>query len=269
MIVAREMMRKSPPSLSFDATVPEAIEYFQNHNTNFVTVRATADRMQGVLTEATLMRIFLRYQAKPDRETLILYRDLFEPAQLVLETEVFPEVVKKVGTAVGHRIFVINPAGDVVGFITAKDVLTFLSRSSSPSASVGGDEVRSHLYLYENFFEKSPFMMHSVNEKGVIQMANETLHAALDFEYGELIGKTIFDLYPKEAHEQASKGIQQIFDHGFHKVVRGHMVRKDQSLLAVELVSRVLTDQNKKPIGTITVSRPQDMDVLLKSLQAY
>lgn len=268
MLTAKEMMRKNPPVLPFDCTVNQAIEYFQHHNTSFVAVQASADRYHGVLTEATLMRIYLRYQTKPDRETLILYRDLFEPTQLVQENEVFPEVVKKVGIAVGNRIFVINNKSEVVGFVTAKDILSYLSRSITNSAEAPSDEVRSNLYLYENFFEKSPFMMHSVNDKGVIQMANEVLHAALGYAYGELIGKTIFDLYPKDAHDEAAKGIKQIFNHGFHKVVKGHMVKKNKEVLAVELVSRVLTDQNNNPIGTITVSRPQDMDVLLQNLTA-
>ena len=117
MLVAKEIMRKHPPVLGFDATVDQAIEYFQHHNSSFVAIQASSDRYQGVLTEAVLMRIFLRYQTKPENQMLILYRDLFEPAQLVQENEVFPEIVKKVGTAVGHRIFVINDKSEVVGFI--------------------------------------------------------------------------------------------------------------------------------------------------------
>ena len=81
-----------------------------------------------------------------------------------------------------------------------------------------------------------------------------------------LIGKTIFDLYPKEAHEKAAEGIKTILDSGFHKVVKGKMVCKSGQAVDVELMSRALVDQSGKNVGTVTVSRPTDMEFLLKSL---
>jgi PAS domain S-box-containing protein len=269
MLTARDIMNINTPSLPFDTLINEAIEYMRNNPHRFAAVIASQDRYHGVLTEASMMRIYLRYQNQPDKDALIFYRDCFEPPQLIQEREIFPEVVKKVMTAVGNRVFVINTEGQVIGHISAKDVLPLFSKrgmkENNPNQSAP-ESLRSGLYLYENFFTKSPFMMHSVNQEGEVQMANEILHTLLGYEYGELIGKTIYELYPKDAHSKAEAGLKTIFHSGYHKVVRGQMVHKNSELIDVELVSRALVDQEQKPVGTITVSRPVDMEYLLKCL---
>lgn len=261
-------MNPKTPVISFEASVPEAIDYLKNHAEGFAIVQASAERFHGVVTEASMMRMFLRFQSQPDKDAVILYRDLFEPAQLIQEDEFFPELVKKIVTAVGSRVFVINRAGALAGYITAKDILPYFSQTP-PSAAAEAkpmEHLRSDLYLFETFFAKSPFMMHSVNKEGHIRMANEMLHSVLGYEYGELIGKTIFDLYPKEAHAQAAAGIKTIFSKGFHQVVRGKMVNKAGEAIEVELVSRALTNQLNEIVGTMTVSRPFDMNYLLTKM---
>ena len=266
-------MDRETPSLLFDTTVPKAIEYFRDHPGGFVLVNATMDRMQGVLTEAGLMRIYLRYHANPKKEELIHYREFFEPVQLIQEDEPFPEVVKKVLAAVGNRVFVINPQNKVVGFITAKKILPYFSQDEKMDRNERSQELnssmqalRSDFYFFESFFSKSPFMMHSVDKEGVIQMANEMIHLVLGYEYGELIGKTIFDLYPQSAHKQAEAGLKTIFKMGYHQVVQGTMLSKLKQEIPVELVSRILSNQLDQPVGTMTISRPMDMKFLIDKM---
>jgi PAS domain S-box-containing protein len=269
VITARDLMNPMTPALSFDSTVQDAIAFFEKHPRQFATVSASRDRLHGVLTEGNLVKIFLRYQSQPAKEALIFYRDCFEPTQLIHQTEAFHEVVKKVMTSVGHRVFVIDEKGDMVGHITAKDILPHLVGKKDSKPALQGaafDELKSQLYLYESFFSKSPLMMHSVNPGGYIQMANEMLHTVLGYEYGELIGKTIFDLYPKSAHDKAQEGIKTILSKGYHKVIQAEMVHKDGSVVQVEMASRALEDPWKNAIGTITVSRPLDMKLLLEAM---
>ena len=266
MIQAKHVMSAATPVLNFDATVRDAIDYMRKAASGFAAVKASSDRFQGVVTEAGLVRIYLRHQLQQDKETLILYRDLFEPMQLIHEDEVFPDVVKKILTAVGQRVFVINSKSDVIGYITTKDILPYFNPDLKASTPEKNEILKSDLYLYESFFEKSPFMMHSVNKDGVIQMANEILHSVLKYPFGELIGKTIFELYPKEVHEMAKAGLKTIFSKGFHQVVTSQMLAKNGELISVELVSRVLTNQFHDPVGTMTVARPLDMKVLLNQL---
>lgn len=263
------MMHSKTPILGFDSTVIEAIEYFKSHATDFALVQASKDRVQGVLTEGILARIYLRYRAHPERETLILYREMFEPVQLINAHEPFEEVVKKVITAVGNRAFVMNQNSEVIGYITAKDILPHFQKSApqkekeGPTATSG---IHSDLYLYESFFTQSPFMMHSVNKEGVIQMANEVLHRVLGYEYGELIGKSVYEIYPKAAHGKVKESLSQIIYKGFNKVVRGSMVTKTGEEFETEMVSRALMDAMDIPVGTITISRPVDMQLLIERL---
>jgi PAS domain S-box-containing protein len=276
MIQAKKIMRAGTPSLSFDQTVADAVEFMNSHSDHFVAVKAADDRYHGVLTEGNLVRIYLRSQSQMDKQALIFYREWFEPMQLIQETEEFPEIVKKIMTSVGHRVFVIDSQGVVVGHITAKDILPYfenkkmeLSRPEKAAPIAGSlEQLKSELYLYESFFEKSPLMMHSVNPLGEIQMANEMLHSVLGYQYGDLIGKTIFDLYPKEAHKKAEAGIKTILHQGFHQVIQAQMVTKVGEVIEVEMASRVLLDQNSKPVGTMTVSRPLKMELILKSLKS-
>ncbi|MCE3010795.1 MAG: PAS domain S-box protein [Proteobacteria bacterium] len=262
---ARMIMRTGTPVLSFDSTVNEAVQMMKQKDLGFVAINASSDRFQGVLTEAALTRAFLRFQSHPDKEALIFYRDLFEPVQLIHEYEDFPEVIKKVVSSPGHRTFVMNSTGNVIGHITAKDILHHLTE--------GGDGfqeeskvVIDQLAIYESFFEKCPFMMHSVDSEGKILMANQMLHAVLGYAAGSLLGKTIFDLYPPEAHESAKQGLKTIFDKGYHKVVQGMMLTADQKMIEVELVSKALENTQGEVIGTITVSRPLEMKKLLEVL---
>ena len=272
MLTAKDFMNPSTPALSFDSTVMEAIEFFETHPQHFAAVSATKDRMQGVLTEGNLVRVFLRFQTQTSKDSLIFYRDCFEPAQLIQQSEPFAEVVKKLMTAVGNRVFVIDEAGNMIGHITTKDILPYLAghpgkKSAGGAAHEAGmEELRSQLYLYENFFSKSPLMMHSVNHQGIIQMANEALHSVLGYSYGELIGKTIFDIYPKEIHQKAQAGIETIFNQGSHQVVQSAMVHRDGNPVQIELSSRALQDPQHNPVGTITVSRPLEMKHLLEIL---
>ncbi len=269
MIKAKEIMHISTPVLPFSATVPEAIAFFAKNKLEFAAVQASPERFHGVITEGGLMRIYLRYKSHPERESLILYRDLFEPAQLINENEPFAEIVKKIVTAVGHRVFVINESSAVIGYIKAQDILPFFlekSRAAVTESPSDLNAVHSNLYLYENFFTQSPFLMHSINRQGEIQMANEILHRVLGYQYGELLGKTVLDLYPKEVQQKVAESLSQIIDKGSHKIVKGQMVHKNGNLVEVEMVSRALLDQGGDTIGTITVSRPIDMKYLLDCL---
>jgi len=270
-VKARDLMRQDTPVLGYATTVPEAVAFFRTQKSDFAIVQASPERFQGVLTEASLVRLYLRYLSQPDKDAVILYRDFFEPAQLIHQNETFPDIVKKLMTAVSHRVFVINDQGEVVGYISVKDILPYFGSQklqASPEPKLANEEMSSDLYLYENFFSQSPFMMHSVNKEGVVQMANLILHRMLGYEYPQLVGRSVFDLYPKAVTAQVQDSLSQIIDSGKHKIVKGQMMHKTGVGLEIEMVSRALQDQKGKVIGTITVSRPLDMAKLLEAFPA-
>jgi PAS domain S-box-containing protein len=268
VITAKHLMHKNTPILTFETSVIEAVEYFGSHATDFAVVQASRDRLQGIVTEGNLTRIYLRFKTQPEKEALIYYREMFDPVQLIHANEPFAEVVRKVVTAIGHRTFVMNDQSEVIGYITAKDILPhFAKENSNPKeGGAGHGALHSDLYLFESFFTQSPFMMHSVNKDGIIQMANEVLHKALGYDFGELIGKSVYDLYPTSTHSKVKESLSQILNKGFHKLVTGQMTTKKGEAIEVEMVSRALMDQNDTPVGTMTVSRPIDMEYLLHCL---
>ncbi len=263
-MIAKNLIHQNVPTLNFDSTVSEAVEFFKRTGTDFAIVMAARDRLQGVLTESALIKMFLRYQTQSEKKELIFYRDCFDPIQLIHENEDVSSLIQKIMMSKGHRVVVINSHSEMIGFVSAKDIVALLNGESSEGSSVVSESQKSQLYIYENFFTHSPFMMHSVNLEGKIQMANEILHKALGYEYGELIGKTIYDLYSKRHHDNAEKGIQKIVANGFHKTIQTEMIRKDGTSLKVEVASKLLEDPWEKPLGTITVSRALNMDEILQ-----
>jgi PAS domain S-box-containing protein len=269
-VIARDLIHANVPVLNFDSGVSDAVEYFKKTGTDFAVVMAAKDRLQGILTESSLIKLFLRFQTQKIKEELIYYRDCFDPIQLVQESEDLSALTQKIVVARGHRVVVINRQGEMIGYVSAKDIVGLLSATQKdPSSSLLSDKLNSELYIYESFFTHSPFMMHSISPDGKIQMANEILHRALGYDYGELIGKTLFDLYSKNHHEQAQKGIQKIIANGFHKTIQTEMLKKNGSILKVELASKLLEDPWKRALGTITVSRALDMDEFLSANEAY
>lgn len=287
MLTAAEVMNHDLPLLNFDISVPEAMKKMASGKSSFYAVYATRDRLHGVVTEAGMVRIFLRYQQNPTKRELIHYRDCFEPIQLVSRGEVFPELLRKLVSAVGHRVFVIDLEGQVLGYVQIRDILPYftesveavenedkimISKEKSTRPQVPKEQlegVKSDLYLYEGFFVKSPFMMHSVSPDGEIRMANEIIHQFLGYDYGELIGQPVYVLYPKENHGKVIDGMRKIFDKGFYRVVKGEMLTKSGESVDVEMVSRSLLDQKGEPVGTVTVSRPINIKNLLSMLGAH
>lgn len=284
MISAKDIMNPATPVILFSASVPEAIQLFAREKLDFVAVQADDRRYHGVISEAGLMRIYLRYKIHPEKDSLILYRDLFEPTQLISEQESFTEVVRKVLTSVGQRVFVIDSKSKVIGFIKARDILPFFSQTDDNQIQPGSEsragktsnsslafefEKHSNLHLFENFFSQSPFMMHSINRQGEIQMANEILHRVLGYEYGELLGLKVWDLYPKSVHQKVKDSLSQIIDKGFKKIVKGNMVHKTNKMIRVEMVSRSLHDRAGKVIGTLTVARPLNMKYLIECMPEF
>lgn len=274
MVTARDLMKINIPTLNFDMTVPQAIKFMSESISHFAVVEADSSRMNGVITEAALMKIYLRYQTQPEKETLILYRDLFDPIQLVLESEDFTQVVKKIMVSVGNRVIVVNADGKATGYITPKDILPYFNDDLKslkggvviPKLNSDIEALKSDLYMYETFFTKSPFLMHSVNLQGNIQMANESMHAVLGYNYGDLIGKSVYDIYPQTNHEKVSSALKSVTDKAYQKIVKGQMVRADKKNIEVEMMTRALCNEKGESIGTITVSRPFDMEYFLSCL---
>jgi PAS domain S-box-containing protein len=109
-------------------------------------------------------------------------------------------------------------------------------------------------------------MMHSVDKEGRIIMANAKIHRVLGYEDGELVGMTIFDLYAKSCHHEALSGLKKIQEAGVHNSIYSTMMTKRGAKIRVDIVSSALLGLHKEFLGTISVSRIVDSELLLRAL---
>ncbi|MFN9066813.1 MAG: PAS domain S-box protein, partial [Bdellovibrionales bacterium] len=128
------------------------------------------------------------------------------------------------------------------------------------------NEIEKYLEVYEKTFHETPYMMHAVNEKGEILMANKREHDMLGYQMGELRGKTIYDIYSKSVHHEATQGLKKVVETGTHQMTYTTLVKKDGSPLRCDIASSAIFGDNGKFISTVSVLRPIDSDELLRIL---
>lgn len=237
----------------------------------------------GILTELNLARALLReHVGKEKKELIYHHKDLLNEPDFVAMDASIIEVVNVLLKADSHRVYVVNNQERLTGVIAPVDILYFLNgeekkfhdlvhelneaQEKIQNMSTAIKTLKHATEVYKDLYEDAPIMMHSVDAVGNIIMANHKIHHILGYKEGELIGKTIFELYPKSVHAEALHGLKTILEDGEHKELYTTMLKKDGSKLRVDLISTALKDEHDKNIGSITVSRTVDSDNLLKAL---
>lgn len=264
---ASQIMKTQMPRLRFDQTISEAINILKLTSVGFALVQATEDRVQGVITHQAVLRMYIKNQVKKNDKEIIFYREYLEQPQYIHQKEDLTEIIKKIITAPSHRVFVIDDSQKVIGYISSSEIFDmFLTTATDDKSSYlfSKDQLESQLFLFESFFNKSPLMMHSIDSEGNVQIANEALHYILGYEYGQMIGLPLSKLYPPSIFKKAQEGLHDIIDHDSSKIVKSIFVTKNNTEIKVELVSKSLKDSQGKIIGTMTISRPEKMEDLLK-----
>ena len=125
---------------------------------------------------------------------------------------------------------------------------------------------RSQLRNYANFFDNAPVMMHSVDFNGNIVMANKMLHTMLGYDPNEIIGRPYVEMYPYQLRNQVEQSLYLIKSTGYIPLVSSMMVKKDKSILKIEIAS-MLRKENGVPVTTISVSRPSESSNILDYLR--
>jgi PAS domain S-box-containing protein len=283
MILARDIMTPNPICISAESEIHEAAEFFLKNFVSSAPVTDTHGKVLGQLAELGLMRALVRARIKDTPlHKVIDFKEQLSAPQFVLESTDIPEVVKGLIQSPVHRVLVQSAAGKLVGIISPKDVLRSLMGEGKNTTKLSDklhqldDQIKilsthladanSHLMQHTKFFETNQYMMHSADRNGKILMANVTLHQMLGYEHDELIGKTIFDIYPENLHTQIRDGLKKVIAEGGHKLIYSTMVKKNGQTVRVEVVSSSVSDPQGKFLSTFTISRPIDGDLLLKAL---
>jgi PAS domain S-box-containing protein len=283
MITARDVMTHDPYCLDGQMDVQEAVEFFLDRHVSSAPVLDSKGHVLGQLAELDLMRAFVmrKVQDTHFRKVADFQRFLQKPS-FVKATTLLPEIVAQLMHTPLHRVLVSAGDGALVGIISPKDVLRALNgEEAHPSAmkkrlteleaqvkDLGGQlkSASSGLDKYRQLFESNPSMMHSVDSHGTILLANPAIHEFLGYAPGELIGKTVFDLYPETIHDLIRQGLKEVVTSGHHKFEYTSLLRKNGSVVRVEVISSALYDHDAKFVGTVTLTRPVDGENLLRAL---
>lgn len=285
MRVAADIMTKEPYVLRSSMTIDEVTKEFLLHNFTSAPVMGSTEEVLGMLDEFALIKVKLSQQLDSQvKSKMAFHIGVLQDARFVKEMTPLLDVVKEMIKSPTHRILVMNNAQQLVGIISPKDVLRYIAGERQKSLDLKAElaktkselyqaksalmKTKSRLDIYKDMVMDSPTMIHSVDESGKIIMANKKMHQNLGYSYGEMIGKSIFELYFEAVHQDALMGLKKIMDEGEHHHVFTTMLKKNGDPLRVDVASTALVDEGDKFVGTISVSREVDADTLLESLHA-
>jgi PAS domain S-box-containing protein len=279
-------MTAEPVTMKIDMSLETVEEIFIKKRITVAPVLDIWSQVLGVISDFTLVKMFLKRASKKDANAnLGNFLDYLEPVVLVDENQPMIAAFKLMLQSPNHRVFATRN-GKISGVLSPKDMLPYLvgEKTHHKSAHEEQQELRlrietllqelsaskKQLISYKNFFNDSPFMMHSSDFDGNILMANKIMHYTLGYHPGELVGEPISKIYSHQNHQDAANGLEMIKTHGFHPPVSTLMVKKNMEILKVDVASMAKRDENEKPIGTITISQltegRQMMDILREAV---
>jgi PAS domain S-box-containing protein len=283
MKTAKDIMTANPKFIGSGEDLKTATQLFFENNIHYAPIVTPTKEVLGILSEMSLIKAALKQYLEPNlHEKVVHHKDIFEEASFVQETSSIDEVVKAITAVPCHRVLVRNMQGVLVGIIAPKDILSLVSgqqrqssnlkaeldktRSEASQLSTKVGDLEQSLKTYRNMFEESPYMMHSVDQSGRIVFANKRIHDVLGYDRGELIGKSLSDIYPKSVLHEALQGLKEIQEKGNHHMTYTTMIRKNGEKLRIDIASSSLRSTTGDFLGTISISRQVDAEELLRAL---
>ncbi len=280
---ADEMMTKDPTILSDEMLIENALNLFIEAGITSAPVSKKSGKVLGLLSDIILVKMVLASRSRGlGDEMLKDYEESLLPITWVKENAQIQEVFKAMVQSQSNRVMVESEFGEIVGILSPKDLLRYLVGDRTESRALTSkvkeymeklskledqnEGLRDLVQKYETLFMETPSMMHSIDEKGNIIMANNRLHQILGYSNGDLIGESFLKLYDPVHHQNAQEGLKRVIQDGFHRPIYTTMKTSKGETIKVELVSSALKDKTGKFIGTITVSRKHDNEELLEIL---
>lgn len=276
-------MTAEPLTVQTSDELKHVIDLFMSNAIHCAPVLSTGGDIMGILTDVALVKASLRRYLDPDKHEKVAHHgDLLEAAMIVEDDEPLQNVVKALLKSETNRVLVVNKQQRLLGIISPKDMVRFVTgeqrkssdlrielesvRQESQKLAKELESAKTNLDKYRKIFLDTPYMMHSVDADGSILLANRKIHEVLGYKANELVGKTLYDLYPPEMREEATKGLNHIIDVGFYNVTMTEMLRKDGSRVRVDIASSALRDTSGRFLSTISIARELDA-ALLKALE--
>jgi PAS domain S-box-containing protein len=261
-------------------TLTKAAEFFATHKLTTVPVVTHEGEILGVLSDFQLLRFLLRSKSEGAPGTVGDFHEDLDPVVTINEGESVVHAFQLMIQSANHRIYTIQD-GKLTGALSPKDFLLYMAGGKSkfdqavdPNVQQQIESILKELYdtrkLLSDFqamFNDSPYLMHSVDMNGKIVAANRMIHCVLGYNDGELVGKTLRQIYPPENYKAAMNGLQTVKALGFHPVVSATMVKKDGSIVRVDIASTLKKTGTGEAEATITVGRLSDSYRMVNYLQ--
>lgn len=274
----RQFMSHVLFSLPDTATLEEAAQFFATHKLTTLPV-VRADGVCGVLSDFLLLRLLLRARPEGGRNAKLgEFTDELDPVVTVEENESIVHALRMMIQSPNHRIYALN-GGKLSGALSPKDLLLYMAGVKDAHAldeSIHAQletalrelqDMRRELSTYQRMFQDAPYLMHSVDMQGKIVNANRMVHFVLGYEDGELVGKSLRQLYPPENYKEALHGLETVKTIGFHPLVNVVMLKKTGEPIRIDVASTLKKDAEGRPEGTITVGRLSDSHRMVNYLQ--
>lgn len=283
MADAKSVMTKDPFLLGSGESIVDAVEVYNARNFTTAPVITPLGEVLGQLTDMDLLKALVHYKNQGAKYSKVIHaKDYFDPIFYVNEDDHLKEVIRVMTRSSTHRVLVKGKRDKIVGIISPKDILHKLHQPGSSEESIFEElqnlykeneslkeklsEMSNYLSTYDAVFQSGLYMLHSVDGSGKLILANDKLHETLGYDPGELLGMTIFDIYPASVHREAAAGLKKVMADGRHNLTYSSMVKKDGSVIRVDLASASLRDENGQFLGTFTISRQYGSDAMLRSL---
>jgi PAS domain S-box-containing protein len=267
-------------TLDNELPLADAAQFLASHKLTTVPVVKKSGEIVGVLTDFQLLRFLLRAKNETKHIPLAEFEDELDPVMTIPENESIVNAFRLMIQSPNHRIYTLKD-GKLIGALSPKDLLLYMAgvkeKGQHAVNSVVQQQIenilrelqdtRRMLNDYQKMFMDSPFLMHSVDMSGKIVAANRMLHFVLGYNDGELVGKSLRQLYPPENYRKAVQGLETVKALGFHPIVNVTMVKRDGDLVRVDVASTLKKDENGGAEATITVGRLSDSHRMLNYLQ--
>jgi PAS domain S-box-containing protein len=268
-------------SLEDTMTLEDAAQFFASHKLTTVPVVNKDGEILGVMSDFHLLRFLLRSRQELKKNLrLIDVKDELDPVVTVHEDDSIVTAFRMMIQSPNHRIYTMHNS-KLTGALSPKDLLLYMAGIKDKTDNVLDSVVqrqiesilkelhdtRRMLSDYQQMFQDSPYLMHSVDLTGKIINANRMIHYVLGYDEGELIGKSLRQLYPPENYKKAMQGLDTVKMLGFHPLVNVVMVKKDGDVIRLDVASTLKKDAKGNPEGTITVGRLSDSYRMLNYLQ--
>lgn len=109
--------------------------------------------------------------------------------------------------------------------------------------------------IFEQIVENFPDIIHSVDREGIIISTNRAAEDLLGYSKTELVGKSVFEIYPEDISKKVKAGFQKLKSDGFNSHLESKLLTKAGEIIDVEIRSISLYDERGQFSRTFSIIR--------------